>query len=528
MTFLPIVDRELRIRARWASTYWLRCAAALVASTIAFVMMTAALVVGPNAVGKHMFMAMAWPAWAFCLIDGLRNTADCLSVEKREGTLGLLFLTDLKGYDVALGKFAGAALGSFFTLLSTLPLLALPLLWGGVTAGEFWRMALVLVNTLFLSLAAGLGVSAISRQERRAWLGALALMGFFCGGGPMLEGWLGPVSPASALMFCSPWTMFSHTFDADYTLLPAMFWTSLIVVHLVGWLCLVLAGVLLPRTWQEKERGGGAARRNFLAGTWLANPTRPAAKEIPPSGALSWLAARDDGRRHLVWVPVGGLALAGVVVWVSNERALGMPYVLWVGSLGTHLVLTVWVAWEACHSFGELRRTGMLELVLVTPVRVREIIIGQDRAMRRLFQGPIICLVGTELILLGDFYVRTFVGIYGTEVVASIVLGTVLAGVSIGTFVLDLLAATRVGMWLSLSARRPAQAWGRTVLWVVVLPWLAMGPATLLCCGVATPLILAAKSIVFCSWASGKLLNNFRQAAAQQYVPSTEKLRWWK
>jgi len=389
-------------------------------------------------------------------------------------------------------------------------------------------MALVLANSLFLSLAVGLGVSAISREERRSWLGALALMAFFCGAGPLAEWGFGTAGPANVLVFCSPWTMFSRTFDADYTLRPSLFWTSWGMVHLVGWLGLVLAAVLLPRNWQEKQRGGGAARRNFPGRGWFARATPPAKGPIPPGGALSWLARRDDGRRHLVWVPVGGLVLAAVVAWVSHETAMGLPYVLWIGSLGAHQVLTVWVAWEACHSFGELRRSGMLELMLVTPVRVREIVTGQDRAMQRLFLGPIIGLLGTELMLLGAFYVRTFTGIYGTEKWASAIFATVLAGISIGLFVLDLLAVTRVGMWLSMTAPRPAQAWGRTVLWVVVLPWLALGPAMFICCGVAMPLVLAAKSIVLSAWASGKLLNDFRCAAAQQYVPRTEKARWWK
>ncbi|HQU46125.1 MAG TPA: hypothetical protein PK867_25150, partial [Pirellulales bacterium] len=41
-------------------------------------------------------------------------TADCISSERREGTLGLLFLTDLRGHDVVLGKLVVAGLGAFY------------------------------------------------------------------------------------------------------------------------------------------------------------------------------------------------------------------------------------------------------------------------------------------------------------------------------------------------------------------------------------------------------------------------------
>ena len=88
--------------------------------------------------------------------------------EKREDTLGLLFLTDLKGYDVALGKFLGRSLNALYGLLALLPVLGLPLLLGGVTGREFWRMALALVNALLFSLALGLAVSAVARDSQRA------------------------------------------------------------------------------------------------------------------------------------------------------------------------------------------------------------------------------------------------------------------------------------------------------------------------------------------------------------------------
>ena len=527
MTFLPIVDRELRTRARRVSTYWLRCGAALVASLIAGTMMIAALVFGPSSAGKAMFVAMAWPAWLFCLIEGLRNTADCLSAEKREGTLGLLFLTDLKGYDVALGKFIASSVGAFFTLLATVPCMALPLLWGGVTAGEFWRMALVLTNTLFFSLTAGLFVSAISRQERQAWLGSMLLVVFFTVGLPVGAGVLGGGGSSWLMTMASPWTGFSNVFDAEYTAAPEMFWNSVWIVHCLGWLGLALASCLLPRSWQEKKPRTRPRRKDYL-GTALSwrGAQVPDEKGLLPVRPMTWLATRHDRRRHLVWLPILIAALAGVLVWIAFGDAQDMPWAVWAGSIGVHTLLTVWVAWEACHSFGELRQSGLLELLLVTPVHVREIIQGQERALRRLFLGPVFCLLVMELALLWAYYVRVFNRLYGGDEFIRAMVGTLLVAVSVSVFVLDLLAVTRVGMWLSLTSRRPAQAWGRTVLWVEVIPLLTTLPAMLACCGVATPGVLMAKSILFCSWASGKLSHGFRAAAAQQYSATEQK--WWR
>ena len=56
-----------------------------------------------------LFCILTGSAVFYCLLSGVWFTADCLSEEKREGTLGLLFLTDLKGYDVVLGKLVATS-----------------------------------------------------------------------------------------------------------------------------------------------------------------------------------------------------------------------------------------------------------------------------------------------------------------------------------------------------------------------------------------------------------------------------------
>src|SRR6266576_2729857 len=161
MTFLPVVDRELRVAARRRGTYWTRLLFAVVcAGIVSLVLMFAwAMRGGTSGVGAGLFRFLTLIALGFSAFAGVFLTADCLSEEKREGTLGLLFLTDLKGYDVVVGK-----------------VLAITLTMGGVTAGEFWRMTLVFLNTLFFSLSVGMLVSSVSHQEHQAMTGAAGLM----------------------------------------------------------------------------------------------------------------------------------------------------------------------------------------------------------------------------------------------------------------------------------------------------------------------------------------------------------------
>jgi hypothetical protein len=46
---------------------------------------------------QALFYTISGLTFAYSLLAGTGATADCLSEEKRDGTLGLLFLTDPKG-----------------------------------------------------------------------------------------------------------------------------------------------------------------------------------------------------------------------------------------------------------------------------------------------------------------------------------------------------------------------------------------------------------------------------------------------
>src|SRR5262245_45750879 len=135
MTFLPIVERELRVAARRRGTYWTRFGAALLALVLAGsfypVAMTTRQLFG-NMAGTVLFAILKWLCFAFTAVAGIFLTSDSLSEEKREGTLGLLFLTDLRGYDVVLGKLLATSLRAVYGLLAIFPVMGVTLMLGGV------------------------------------------------------------------------------------------------------------------------------------------------------------------------------------------------------------------------------------------------------------------------------------------------------------------------------------------------------------------------------------------------------------
>src|SRR5690606_8901228 len=95
MTVLPIVARELRVAARRWSTYVLRMGAATSAialATLVYFFVSRDISAPPATMGKVIFVVLSGFAFLYALLFGVRVSSDCISSEKREGTLGLLFL----------------------------------------------------------------------------------------------------------------------------------------------------------------------------------------------------------------------------------------------------------------------------------------------------------------------------------------------------------------------------------------------------------------------------------------------------
>ncbi len=252
MTFLPVVERELRVAARRRATSLVRGAAAGVGLG-----MTAWILLAdessPQKAGSDLFVILAVLTFIYAGIFGTQVTADCLSEEKREGTLGLLFLTDLKGYDVVLGKLAATSLHWFYGMLAVVPVLAIPLMLGGVSQAELLRVVLVSVNLLFFSLSIGLWASSLCRRDSRAhglsFFVALAILftlpAVIQAVNPSIRNLRGAnlSSPAygCALAFDNASQLNRH-FD---------FWLNAIITQFYSWTFLGFACWIAPRSWQD-------------------------------------------------------------------------------------------------------------------------------------------------------------------------------------------------------------------------------------------------------------------------------------
>src|SRR5437773_6448932 len=316
MTFLPIVDRELRLAARRRTTYLARIGtAALVILIFGGLQLTQAFRLGPFfTAGQTQFFVLKWLGFLFACSAGVFLTSDALSEEKREGTLGLLFLTNIRGYDVVLGKFISHSVQAFYGLLAAFPVLALTLLAGGVSGGEFWRMMLVFCNTLFFSLSVGLLVSSISRDAMKAINGTLLLCLLFVAGLPLADwavaGW-NPVKFAPRLSPASP----GYLFVTAGSVIMQGYWLQLGLQHFLGWTFLAASSVCTPRAWQDKTADANASGSSLWRFWRYGTPRGRAAlrRKLLDRDPILWLAMRDRWLPRLVWA-VAWVTL-GLLVW---------------------------------------------------------------------------------------------------------------------------------------------------------------------------------------------------------------------
>lgn len=479
MTFLPILTRELRVASRKRATYWVRSGAGLVViglGTWLFIVMQGQ---SPRDIAVGLFYILAGSAVLYGLLSGVRTTADCLSEEKREGTLGLLFLTDLKGYDVVLGKLMANSVNALYSVVAILPMLAIPLLMGGVTIGEFARMSLLSLNALFFSLAAGMWVSSVSRSGYHALLGtALVILGFTallpaCGS---ILLWLGKTRLVHAA-FLMPSAGFTYyaALDQVYRTSRAPFLISMGVINCLGWVFLALASIIAPRTWQE---GRNTVRRQGLSDrltSWRYGAATERAcfrRRLLSRNSFFWLASRVRLRPAFVWA---FLALAACVwVWglAKARREWLQPGMYVTTALVLNFAIRCWFAAEATRQLSDDRKSGTLELLLSTPLEVREILKGQALALSRQFLGPVLVVVGVECL----FMAATLADSDGEN--SAYVFLTYTAGILM--FVLDLIAIYWVGMWQGLAAKNQSRAISTTLARIMVLPWVVIALVLLL------------------------------------------------
>lgn len=406
MIVLPVIVRELRSASRHAFTYYLRvvgAAAALLGS------MFFGATWGFNAnLGGALFaelhLVLFFAIWL--LVPLL--TADCISRERREGTLGLMFLTRLRATDIVIAKSLAHGLRGLTLWLAVMPMVAIPMLLGGVSGNEAAVSALVNFSMLCWALAAGLLASSLCKSWLRSLVGAavLAVAAF-----PALAGFAGlllfskvSASPAwVSRVLASP--DFTLVQGLEFLLRPAWGITRrgmigtrstmmlvapvsgivgiavqlAVISMLVLMLAILLAGRRTRRSWQEEppSRLRRWWERTFCTPVICVALFKRWMRRKLARNPIGWLQQRTWSGRLVMW---GWFAVVmsiySAVLTDSNffRQYSGLQ-------LAIAWIMSGSVAMSAAGSLRRERETGVMELLLVSPVGEGQIIWGRLRGL---------------------------------------------------------------------------------------------------------------------------------------------------
>lgn len=487
MTLLPVVERELRAAARQPFTYTLRVVGAL---ALLVVLMLSALEGGlrPDEGGQLFGVLHATLFLAIWLLVPLL-TADCISRERREGTLPLLFLTPLKPSAIVWAKGIAQGWRGFTLWVAVLPVLAIPFIAGGVSWPEVVLSVLTNFSSICLAIAAGLVASAWSRVGNRAlaaavclaiifFLGFVLAVPFFValvpgtGAGGLFEFWV-ELSFPDVLAATANWEGAWGRFLSSAPRGPV----PVIAAFAIAGLCSLVTLSLLVRfaAWKVKR-------------TW---------RDPPPSARVLWLKDKllrpillqSLLRRWLQWElqrnPIGWLerrsSIGRAVVWswfaivvclyswlLANLRLFREEFHGLQVSLAW--LLTGSITLSAAGSFRRERETGVLELLLVSPLREWQLIGGRLRGLWSQFMPATLFLCGIWL------YCATFVAEQTRDEVQTVL-----------SFAAILFTVPIVGLYFSLVRRTFLAAVIWTFLCEVAAPF-AMAWSLDLCLGRYSPI----------------------------------------
>jgi ABC-type transport system involved in multi-copper enzyme maturation permease subunit len=501
---LPIVVRELRVSARRRFTYRVRLIVAVVS---AFVIACGAVVPIPSAhAGLLMFRITSILIAVICGGSGLLLTADALSREKREGTLGLLFLTRLGGADIVLGKLAAGALTGGSVAFAALPFLAFSLCLGGITGREFWVVSILLLFLLAYSLSLGIFISALFRSETAVSLTFAAVMTlpiviacFTWGAIPPFWAHLNPFYPSIAFLD-SYELFFSHQVARE------ALWRQFFLILLM----LGAASIILPRFAVSRP----ARARELQKPTFLEKLRAANRRGIMESNPVLWISQRQNHPIMLLLLCAGLRAATGMTSATVYEREVTFVTLM-------AFVPKLFVLWHASGLMAAERQSGFLESLLTTPISAREILSGKVRAIKRQIAPALVFALLMQW--------STSMGWWSAN--RQISNGATILFASMITLLIDVNTIAWVGLWQGLVARDRRRALIRSLLWGVAGPWIpivvfywmiffAFEPKWMSdSVSLAAPALMAANVISFgiACFAMARLHEKFRSNATQTW-----------
>ncbi len=398
----PLLAKELTEIAARRRTYIVRVVYALLlyGSFAAFLHpklnYAGATVLGAMGMGRDLFYSLIVFQMFGIYLFLPAFTAGLITQEKERDSLVLLFLTELKPWQILLQKYASGLLSIFSFLLIGLPLAAFCYAYGGIPTAALFHGTVVLILSCLQVAALALLCSTRARTTVGAFLGtyivAAVLVGIVNLSGVAMDHWFQrPDSGSFINLFVKifPLLLFNEDITIEQTLL-----------HSIAPLVLTFVFLLLARFYLVRRAFAPARNRLLAVFRWLdaamqrgnrffGNVTfRTHDRALPEDDPIAWreMSRTTLGRPHYLvrLLLVLEIVVCALSLWAISDRVSSRDkgfLSLLAASLGTLSVLSL--SAFAANAFVSERINQTLEVLLTTPLVARDIVRQKARMLTR-------------------------------------------------------------------------------------------------------------------------------------------------
>ncbi len=348
------------------------------------------------AFGLLLFQIVAFVQLLLTLFFAALSAAGAVSQEKDRRTFVLLLLTDMRDYEIVLGKMLGALLPITIQLLVTVPVMALLLLVGGIDPEQVLQAVLVLGASAIAAGSLG-GLIALWRERtfQALALSVLFIVLYICLTqvvgviGSLLapavdwfrvEAWLDPFVTMQSVLAPPPgmWNGFAPAYGFVFVMI---FW------------CVILNGIGIWKLRQWNPSGEPIMQREgpqegIDTDESVELEKRAKAHAAPGKIRTVWenpvlwreIGTLAYGRRPLLVKFAFGIVLALIIYFAVAElnRPGGRPaFAAAYGLVPVAILSLLLVSAQAATSITSERDGGTLDILLVTDISPREFIFGK-------------------------------------------------------------------------------------------------------------------------------------------------------
>ena len=347
---------------------------------------------GQAEIGRSFYQTLVFIELAMVLLAAPAATAGAICLDKARGTLFHVLVTDLTDAEIVLGKLAARLVPVLGMVLSSLPVMALATLMGGIDPVALTGSLLVILGLAVLGCTLALTLSVWGKKTHEVllamylvwvvWLLFLPTWG--------LVSWQQfSTAPPDWVFKTNPYMLTVSAHNPSYPPSPRLGDQMLFLVAAIA-ISAALVALTVARLrpvivgqWGRAERARKASTTGRIPAWWTQIGARwgwlDPSLDGNPVLWREWHRQRPSRWTRIVWalylaLAVGFSAFAIYMVWDKAPGAREIPIVVIVIQVAIGLLL---ISITAGTSLADERARGSLDVLIVTPLPTSAIVWGK-------------------------------------------------------------------------------------------------------------------------------------------------------